>query len=69
MIGELTEAGRAYATFIAKAGVAAPATTLEVLQQIADALKALKDPDRARITDTMTTLRSEMTITALAGRR
>jgi tetratricopeptide (TPR) repeat protein len=67
--GELTEASRAYATFIAKAGVAAPATTLEILERIADALEEFGDPDRARVTNTMTTLRSEVSTVASGGSR
>jgi hypothetical protein len=69
ILGELTEASRAYATFIAKAGVTAPATTLEILQHIADALEEFGDPDRARVTNTMTTLRSEISTVVSGGPR
>jgi hypothetical protein len=60
LIGELTEATRAYSTFKDKAGSQAPATTLEVLQNIADALAKRRDPDLDRVTNMMTALRSLM---------
>lgn len=67
--GELTEAGRAYTTFIAKAGVAAPATTLDILQRIADVLEKSQDADRSRVTATIETLHSQMGTRPSAGRR
>jgi tetratricopeptide (TPR) repeat protein len=60
LCGDLTEATRAYTTFIAKAGSQAPATTLDVLQNIADALQAHADPDRQRVSNTIAALRSLM---------
>jgi hypothetical protein len=60
LIGELTEATRAYSTFKDKAGVQAPATTLEVLQSIAEALAKRQDPNLDRVTNTMAALRSLM---------
>ena len=45
LVGDLTEAARAYSTFKDKAGVQAPAVTLEVLQNIADALTKRADSE------------------------
>jgi tetratricopeptide (TPR) repeat protein len=69
LIGELTEATRAYSTFKDKAGSQAPATTLEVLQNIADALAKRGDPDRDRVTNMMTALRSLMGASPATGPR
>lgn len=58
LIGEFAEATRAYSTFKAKAGVRAPDTTLEVLENIAAARRG--DPDLDRVTNTIAALRSVM---------
>jgi tetratricopeptide (TPR) repeat protein len=69
LTGELTEATRAYSTFKDKAGIRAPATTLEVLQSIADELARRQDPNLDRVTSTMAALRSLIGIAPGRGLR
>jgi tetratricopeptide (TPR) repeat protein len=49
LLGRPGEAGRAYATFIAKAGVKLPERALDVLKQVAHALRRAGDADVARV--------------------
>jgi tetratricopeptide (TPR) repeat protein len=60
LTGELTDATRAYTTFVAKAGVRAPATTTAVLQNIAEVLDVRQDPGRERVSQMIAVLRSLM---------
>jgi tetratricopeptide (TPR) repeat protein len=60
LLGELADATRAYSTFKDKAGVQAPAITLEVLQNIAKALNTQGDPHVERLNAAMSALRSLM---------
>lgn len=69
LLGELTEAGRAYSTFIAKAGPKAPESTIAVLDKIAAALERGDDPDRQRVTEMIAALRSQMRAPPQAGAR
>jgi tetratricopeptide (TPR) repeat protein len=58
LAGELTKATQAYATFKAKASVQAPATALDVLQNLVDELTKRNDPQVGRVTSAMAALRS-----------
>jgi tetratricopeptide (TPR) repeat protein len=49
LLGRTEEAGRAYATFIAKAETKSPERTLDVLKEIAAKLQSKGDPDAPRL--------------------
>src|SRR5262249_5944240 len=69
LVGQLTEAIRAYSTLKAKARIHAAARTAEVLQNIAEVLAKRHDPDLDRVTDAMTALRSLMSAGLALGPR
>lgn len=49
LLGRIEEAGKAYATFIAKAEIKSPERTLDVLNEIAAKLRSKGDPDAPRL--------------------
>lgn len=59
-LGRTEEAGRAYATFIAKAEIKSPERTLDVLSQIASKLASKGDPDAPRLTNAIDTLKGHL---------
>jgi len=59
LLGRPGEAGRAYATFVAKAGVKLPERALDVLKEVAQALRLKDDADVSRV---------ELAIETLTGR-
>jgi tetratricopeptide (TPR) repeat protein len=60
LLGDLTAAGRAYATFIKKASLKSPDTTLDVLKSIANALTQNHDPGAQRVNDAVALLQSQL---------
>jgi tetratricopeptide (TPR) repeat protein len=61
LLGRTEEAGRAYATFIAKAEIKSPERTLDVLKEIAAKLQAQIDPDAPRLTAAIGALQERLT--------
>ncbi len=57
LLGRTEEAGRAYATFIAKAEIKSPERTLDVLNEIALKLKSNGDPDAPRLASAIDALK------------
>jgi len=60
LLGRTEEAGRAYATFIAKAEIKSPERTLDVLKEIAAKLRSRGDPDAARLVTAIDTLQARL---------
>ncbi len=60
LLGDLDGADRAYATFIKKADLKSPTTTLDVLRGIADELRTNSDPDAGRVSDAVANLESRL---------
>jgi tetratricopeptide (TPR) repeat protein len=60
LLGRTEDAGRAYATFIAKAEIKSPERTLDVLKQIASTLQARGDPDAVRLQAAIEELQSRL---------
>jgi tetratricopeptide (TPR) repeat protein len=61
LLGRTEEAGRAYATFIAKAEIKSPERTLDVLKEIATKLQAQGDPDAPRLAAAIHVLQDRLT--------
>ena len=60
LLGRTDEAGRAYATFIAKAEIKSPERTLDVLKEIASKLQSKGDPDASRLTTAIDVLKARL---------
>lgn len=60
LLGRTEEAGRAYATFIAKAEIKSPQRTLDVLNKIASKLQSKGDPDAPRLAMAIDTLNAKL---------
>ena len=60
LLGRTEEAGRAYATFIAKAEIKSPEGVLDVLQEIAAKLHAKGDPDAPRLVTAIDALQARL---------
>ena len=60
LLGRADEAGRAYATFIAKADVKLPERALDVLRDVAQALRRAGDADVARVDLAIQTLKGQL---------
>ncbi|MEO5823566.1 MAG: hypothetical protein ABIT71_23935 [Vicinamibacteraceae bacterium] len=60
LLGRTEEAGRAYATFIAKTELRSPERTLDVLKKIAKAMHGNADADTARLEQAIATLQGQL---------
>jgi tetratricopeptide (TPR) repeat protein len=60
LLGRTEEAGRAYATFIAKAEIKSPERTLDVLKEIAAKLQSKGDPDASRLVSAINALQARL---------
>jgi tetratricopeptide (TPR) repeat protein len=60
LLGRTEEAGRAYATFIAKAEIKSPERTLDVLKEIAAKLQSKGDPDASRLVTAINALQGKI---------
>jgi tetratricopeptide (TPR) repeat protein len=60
LLGRTEEAGRAYATFIAKAEIKSPERTLDVLNEIASKLQSKGDPDAPRLATAIDALKARL---------
>lgn len=61
LLGDVGAAGRAYATFVKKASLKSPETTLDVLKNIANALEQNHDPGAHHVHDAVTLLEDQLT--------
>lgn len=61
LLGNLSAAQEAYATFIEKAEIKSPETTLQVLNELAQTMKETNDPDAESVREAAATLQTKLT--------